>query len=440
MDVKLKMTLWYMGLAMATALVIGLLLWYGAQRISDRYYDETLAYAAVVAQDELEYEMGELEIDANLNDVPDVHISLYTFGGTLLYGRNQVSLPFEEGSVRKAEHRGESWYVLDTLLHFDWRSDVWLRCMKRSGVQSITLEPVFALGAILLPLMILLTGAGGYLIARAAFKPVREMAQTASKIVGGGDLGKRVGLAAGSRDELKALASTLDEMLERLEQAFCRERQFTSDAAHELRTPLNAMRLLCDSAMREPDGAAKDALVEELSERVDSMSDMVKQLLAFSRMEAGRDEMRMTDADLTALLSNVARELSPVAVDRGITIQTKLQPNVHFRCDSSLMTRLVANLLSNAIRYGRDGGHAVLSLNSDEGNVLFTVCDDGEGISQENLPHIWERFWRADQSRHSSGTGLGLAIAKWIIDCHGGCAEVQSKLNEGTEIKIKFPR
>lgn len=107
-------------------------------------------------------------------------------------------------------------------------------------------------------------------------------------------------------------------------------------------------------------------------------------------------------------------------------------------CDGPLMTRLVANLLDNAIRYGRRGGFARLTLKRDGGDILLCVCDNGAGIRPEELTHIWERFWRADASRNSPGTGLGLSISKWIIERHGGRANVESAPGKGTKISIRF--
>ena len=438
MDIKLKMTLWYALLAVATAAVIGLALLVGSQRISERYYEETLSAAAVIAQGEVEYEAGELQIDDDIKDIPDVHISLYTQSGTLIYGRARFSLPFQEGEVRVDTAEGAKWYVLDTLMRFEWRGDVWLRCAKRADAEEATFAPVLRLSVILLPLMILLTGAGGFVIARRAFRPVERMARTAQAILSGGDLNRRIGLKTGARDELTTLAATIDGMLARLDGAFVRERQFTSDAAHELRTPLNAVRLLCEEALAKPDGAEKDGLIVEIMERTDSLSSLVGQLLALSRMDAERVALCMEDTDLSQLLKEVAEELAPVAEDAGIALETEIEQGVQMRCDAALMRRLAVNLLSNAIRYGKRGGYARMSLWRDAEGVALCVSDNGVGIRPEDVPRIWERFWRADAARHSGGTGLGLAIARWIIERYGGRTSVKSAPGEGMEILVRF--
>lgn len=291
---------------------------------------------------------------------------------------------------------------------------------------------------ILLPLMIGLTALGGFLIARGAFRPVERMAETAEAILSGGDLGRRIGLHGG-KDELTRLSRTLDGMLERLDESFRRERQFTSDAAHELRTPLNAIRLLCQEALDETDDGRREALIAEIMERTDGLSRLVAQLLALSRMDAGRVPVEMQEVDASRLMLEVARELEPVAEDAEIALEARVEPEVRLVADPSLLTRLAVNLLGNAIRYGRPGGHAWLTLATEAGGVCLTVRDDGVGMTREEQDRMWDRFWRADSSRHSEGTGLGLAIARWIIDRHGAQVQVESTPGEGTEIRVIFP-
>ena len=355
MGIKLKMTLWYTILALVTAGLMGGLLFIAAQRSAYEYYSDTLHAASSLAQSQLEYESGNLEIDDDLEDIPDVHIALYTESGTLIYGRTRVELAFEQDAVRRVSSGGMEWYALDTLLTFDGRSSVWMRCVKAADSEAAAYVLVLRVALILLPLMIGLTALGGFLIARGAFRPVGRMAATAEAIVSGGDLGRRVGLHGG-RDELTRLSRTLDSMLERLDEAFRRERQFTSDAAHELRTPLNAVRLLCQEAMDETDPGRSESLIAEIMERIDGLSRLVAQLLALSRMDAGRVPVEMRDVDVSRLMQEVAHELEPLAQDADISLEAEVEPGVQMNADASLLTRLAVNLLGNAIRYGRRGG------------------------------------------------------------------------------------
>lgn len=144
----------------------------------------------------------------------------------------------------------------------------------------------------------------------------------------------------GGRDELTRLSRTLDSMLERLDEAFRRERQFTSDAAHELRTPLNAVRLLCQEAMDETDSGRREALIAEIMERIDGLSRLVAQLLALSRMDAGRVPVEMRDVDVSRLMQEVAHELEPLAQDADISLEAEVEPGVQMNADASLLTRL----------------------------------------------------------------------------------------------------
>lgn len=160
MGIKLKMTLWYTILALVTAGLMGGLLFIAAQRSAYEYYSDTLHAASALAQSQLEYESGNLEIDDDLEDIPDVHIALYTESGTLIYGRTRVELAFEQDAVRRVSSGGMEWYVLDTLLTFDGRSSVWMRCVKAADSEAAAYVLVLRAALILLPLMIGLTGAG----------------------------------------------------------------------------------------------------------------------------------------------------------------------------------------------------------------------------------------------------------------------------------------
>ena len=164
------------------------------------------------------------------------------------------------------------------------------------------------------------------------------------------------------------------------------------------------------------------------------------QLLALSRMDAGRVPVEMREVDVSRLMQEVAHELEPLAQDADISLEAEVEPGVQMNADASLLTRLAVNLLGNAIRYGRHGGHAWLKLTDEADGVCLAVRDDGVGMSPEEQERMWDRFWRADSSRNSEGTGLGLAIARWIIDRHGGSAQVRSAPGKGTEIRVVFPR
>ena len=355
-----------------------------------------------------------------------VTLTLYTESGTLIYGRTRVELAFEQDAVRRVSSGGMEWYALDTLLTFAGRSSVWMRCVKAADSEAAAYVLVLRVALILLPLMIGLTALGGFLIARGAFRPVGRMAATAEAIVSGGDLGRRVGLHGG-RDELTRLSRTLDSMLERLDEAFRRERQFTSDAAHELRTPLNAVRLLCQEAMDETDPGRRESLITEIMERIDGLSRLVAQLLALSRMDEGEGAFSFSDFNTSDAAAEIADSFSDYALSCGHALDAHIEPDVIYRGDEYAVRRLISVLLDNAVKYASDGSRISFSLERSKKGIVIKTSNECDGIDPGDLDKLFDRFFRADRSHSSekSGFGIGLSIARAVAEGHGGsiCAK-----------------
>ena len=216
-----------------------------------------------------------------------------------------------------------------------------------------------------------------------------------------------------------------------------KQKQFITDAGHELKTPITVIATSLKVFEME-NGPQK--WTGKAAAQTEKLTELVNSLVALSRMDAGRVPVEMRDVDVSRLMQEVAHELEPLAQDADISLEAEVDPGVRMNADASLLTRLAVNLLGNAIRYGRRGGHAWLKLTDEADGVCLAVRDDGVGMSPEEQERMWDRFWRADSSRNSEGTGLGLAIARWIIDRHGGSAQVRSAPGKGTEIRVVFPR
>jgi two-component system, OmpR family, sensor kinase len=285
----------------------------------------------------------------------------------------------------------------------------------------------------------------GRWIAGRALEPVDQIITEVREISDGRSLHRRLALPM-EKDELGRLAETLNQMMTRLERSFAALRRFTADASHELKTPLTVVRAGVERAITRPDLPQETlAVLEETLEEVNRMTELVDALLMLARVDEGRAELHREDVDLRAIVEE-ARETGELLAEQagvGIEVHTPPQPVV-LAVDRRRVHQLVLNLVENAVKYTPRGGNVVLHLSASNGRVLLAVSDSGIGIAPGDLPHIFDRFWRADSARTRTGerpgTGLGLAICKWIAEAHGGSIDVQSRPGRGTTFTVAFPQ
>ena len=289
------------------------------------------------------------------------------------------------------------------------------------------------------PLTLVLAGAGGIFLAQRALKPVDQITRTAREIEES-DLSRRIPVQ--SNDELGRLASTLNQMIERLEKAFKRQQRFTSDASHELRTPLAVIQAESTLALNKERTANEyKQSLEIVSNESMLMAKVVDQLLTLARADSGKEQLSFEEIDLSELLASVAANAEILCRDQGLEFRTELTDNILVSGDRAKLRELFLNLLDNAIRYSPDGGKISLTLRREEEMAVISIVDTGIGISEEDIPHIFERFYRVDKarSRVENGAGLGLAICKYIAEIHGGRIEVISRLGEGSTFSVWLP-
>jgi heavy metal sensor kinase len=296
----------------------------------------------------------------------------------------------------------------------------------------------------LMPVAILVACAGGAWLIGRALKPIQDLTAAASSI-GIGNLSERLPLPA-TGDELDRLAGVLNGMLARLETAVKRLSQFAADASHELRTPLAVIRTTAELALRRarPSEAYRTALGEIAAES-ERMTQLVEDLLSLARSGTEAVQMPRAVLDLRALVDGVSNELRPLAEARGVGIQTRLGEDAAFISGNRpALRRLFVILLDNALKYSPEGGEVLLRLSRERNDVgsrvSVSIEDSGEGISADDLPHIFERFYRGDPARtRRNGAGLGLAIARSIAQAHGAEIEVESTEGKGAEFSVRLP-
>jgi heavy metal sensor kinase len=292
-----------------------------------------------------------------------------------------------------------------------------------------------------LPLVLALAGIGGYLLAGRTLRPLNSMASQARRITES-SLHTRIEIGRAAA-EMETLVASFNELLSRLDQSFDTMRRFVADASHELRTPISVIRGEADVALsteRTPaEYRASLALVLDESRR---LSRLVDDLLNLARADAGRVRLEMHEFYLNELVSDCCRGAQSLAGAHEIALECRADGDVQYRGDEELLRRLVTNLLDNAIRYTPPGGRVSAALEPNGATVRLRVSDTGVGIAAEDTPHVFERFYRAADSRprNHEGFGLGLAIVKWIAESHQGNVECASEPGTGSVFTVTLPR
>lgn len=293
--------------------------------------------------------------------------------------------------------------------------------------------------AIAVPLALALAAGGGIFLARRVLKPVDKIAQTAQKIEGS-DLSQRINV--NTKDELGRLAATLNEMIGRLEKAFQRQKQFTSDASHELRTPLAVIEAESTLALQKerPSSDYRQSL-EIVSRETRQMSSLIDQLLTLARVDAGKEQWNFAEIDLGKLISSLSTDVEVLCQEKGLNFRLGQTQDLVVKGDEARLRELFMNLLDNAIRYTRAPGTVSLSVSREGQMAVVAITDTGIGIPAEDIPLIFERFYRADKSRSRAegGSGLGLAICRHIAEAHGGKIEVESQVGLGSTFSVWLP-
>jgi len=280
---------------------------------------------------------------------------------------------------------------------------------------------------------------GGWWIASHAIRPVEAISAAASRI-SAGHLSERIDVAD-TDGELGQLAVTLNSTFARLDAAFAQQRQFTADASHELRTPLAVLISEAQTTLAHQRTAAEyRETVEACLETAQQMRRLTESLLELARFDAGQKPIQLAPLDL-ALTARACFELiRPLAEARGIEIHCDLTP-ARVSGDDARLSQVITNLLTNAIHYNKSQGQIHIRTLVENGVAMLTVADTGPGITPEDLPHIFERFYRGDKARTSASerNGLGLAICKAIVDAHHGSIEVTSQLGAGAKFVVRLP-
>lgn len=316
-----------------------------------------------------------------------------------------------------------------------------------AGVDLASADPgptdLRTIGLVLAPLVVLVSIAGAYGIAGRAFRPVDIIINEVQAISDGRSLHRRLAVD-GAGDELMRLNETLNEMIARLETSFGALRRFTADASHELKTPLTVLRADVERAMSAPPQSTEQLVaLEEALQETRRMADLVDSLLTLARADEGRFDVVREPVALEPLVREVFESAVILGEDAGLSVSLPVVEPATVLGDAPRLRQLCMNLVMNAVKYTPRGGRIDVSLSHRLDGVTFSVRDTGVGIAATDLPHIFERFWRADRVRsrgsERGGFGLGLAISQWIAQAHGGSITATSRLGRGSIFTVHLP-
>jgi heavy metal sensor kinase len=431
---RFRLTVLYLGLFSLLFVLFSVLVYSGISKALRVRVDDTLAYeadtAAGIFLDEFQETNGDVQASANetVNAMKLHGDEIYVLAGDrVLASKTGVQRGDPRTSATRDVQAGGNAY----------------RIVVKASLRPVTETLRAARNVILiaLPLILLLAGGGGFLLASRTLRPLRSMADQARRITDS-SLHTRIQIGR-TAEEMETLVASFNELLSRLDQSFESMRRFVADASHELRTPISVIRGEADVALSVERSPAEYR--ESLSVILDEsrrISRLVDDLLNLARADAGRVTLHRSNLYLNELVTDCCRSAQPLAGARRIAIECRPGEDLPYRGDEALLRRLMMNLLDNAIRYTPPGGRVSAEVEPNGTAVKLCVSDTGVGIAPEHAAHVFERFYRAGESRsrEDGGFGLGLAIVKWIAEMHQGSVECASRIGAGSTFTVTLPR
>jgi two-component system, OmpR family, sensor kinase len=462
-SIRFRMALWYAVLLAGALVLFGAASYVGLERYLQKSLDESLVKQARSIGDVLIVNINQSGEDYVNNEITE-HYSPEINGRFIRVTRADGKQIFISGLpkdgtfdparvpppqlpvLRAFSHEVEMSDGHELLLHaLPYESRDGARFLIEVAAPYNQIESVlrgllltFSLG---LPLIVALAISGGYVLMRRALRPVDEIRQKAAQITSR-NLSERLPVVH-TGDELERLATDLNRMIERLEESFQQINRFSADASHELRTPLTVLQGELESIARNSSNLPaeiRDTIGSALEE-THRLTKIVENLLAISRLEAGDARKQRERLDFAELARNTADQMRLLAEEKHIHLDCNGAEAVEVDADPARLKQVVVNLLDNAIKYTPESGRVSISVMKQDGRAVFEIADTGIGISPDDLPHIFDRFYRADKarSRQMGGTGLGLSIVRSICLAHDGQVKVESIEGQGSVFHIQLP-
>jgi len=456
LSIGMRLTLWYLAIFAVAQIVFGAGMWFILRHqlydlVDDGLESQIDDLRNFMASQKKDASMAKLREEVNETyalEHPGDYLELYAENSELLYRsaflqNHPVTLALSGHFVRpmSRNRRIAGHPFRFTVQQVEANGHVYTATMgvpTDDVVETLTLFRSYLL--MLSPLLFAAAAGGGYWLSRRALAPVDALVRTARDITGTNLDSRLPKLATG--DELQRLSDTLNEMLDRIETAFLRITQFTADASHELRTPVSLIRTEAELALRRSRGEAelKESMRNILLE-AERTTSLIEQLLSLARADSGREALHMQPVNLSETLRTMVEGWQQVAEIRNLQFSESISSDSFVMGDAVALRRVADLLLDNAFKYTPSPGSVSLSLERTGEIAVVSVRDSGPGISEEDQPKIFERFYRADKarSRDQGGAGLGLSIASWIVAQHHGSITVETRLGQGSIFRVELP-
>lgn len=460
-SLRFRMTAWYAGLLLCALLVFGVSVYLGLERYLNWTLQGMLAADCRTIGTELLAQLPGKRADWLMTEVneayaPEVNarfIRVYREGTGIVYlsgapkdGAFEPSeIPFPQGKQKDGSRRirlKDGRQLLANAMGFDTPDGS--HFLVESGIPyrqtEVVLHGLLLTLAIYTPFIVSLAIGGGYWLMRRSLRPVDEITERAEGITYS-NLSERLPIIR-TGDELERLSRALNRMIARLDDAFQHINRFSADASHELRTPLTILQLELEGIVHSyPLGEFVENQIGSALEETQRMSRIVESLLAISRLDAGEVKLDKLPLNLSDLIAHTAGEMKVLAQEKSIALCTSIEDGIYLDGDRTRLQQVLVNLIDNAIKYTQEGGMIDVGTRVEDGQIIVEVSDNGPGIPAHALPHVFERFYRADKarSRASGGAGLGLSIVKAILAAHGAGISVTSEEGCGSRFRVQFP-
>ena len=429
--VSIRVTVWFSSVIVILFLIIlsSLIL------IEDKVVNDLSQKELVEAVEEIYEDPEKFE---NFND--GIYYIKYNEQNEIIAGKFpkdfDIALAFSIEDINIYQVENKKFLYYDTRLEDE---DDWIRGIYPLGKVQKEIETLWNIAIALSVLFLIFVVIVGYRIIKNAFKPVKQISDTALEIKRSKDFSNRIDLEDSNDDEIHKMASTFNEMLDTVEEVFIHEKQFSSDVSHELRTPITVILAQSDYALQYSDTfeEAKESL-EVINRHAKRMTNLINQIMELSKLERQK-EIEKEKINLSNIVLQLLEDYKPLLESKNLNLIYNVEKDLRIQGNKIMLERVFLNILMNAVKFTKT--NIEVSLTREDKTAVLKIRDDGIGISEENKKFIWERFFQVNDSRNkeeNKGSGLGLSMVKKIVDLHSATIDLESELEQGTCFTIKF--